>query len=289
MTQPLPMEALQLGLHRANQMNARGHMGSNNRVESLANDYANWGVSAPPSPTYPGMSPFGSYQQFSPLPHHGPTSGGHPSAHQAHHQGYGPPTYPFSATAPDLSAALNVSPYTMSPPTFSNTVNVGHILPDQSGNFPPISSGKASSAHGLNNVHNQQQMWPQTSAEVSSAIDRELFGFGLDSQGHGAPQQPHSAGNSGYQQFQPAYFPGASQYGGHQQQTSMHSMDGKYGKRAGGAELLNYLNSEKFMGDKQTGLKPIREMDDGEQGVRPKMRRSISGSNGRRSDLQTEL
>lgn len=283
MTQPLPMEALQMGIHRANQMNARGHM-SSNRVESLANDYANWGVNPPPSPTYPGISPFGSYQQFSPLPHH-PAAGPH--------QGY--PQYPFSATAPDLSAALNVSPYTMSPPTFSNTVNVGHILPEQNQNFPPHSmppSGNKGSSHAVNSLPNQ--VWPQTSAEVSSAIDRELFGFGLDSQ-QGGQQQ------NGYQHFQPPYFQSAGQFGHQapgQQQHQHPSQSEKSKQRTSGAEILNFINQEKYMqasgeGGNPQGLKSIREVDDvgmDQQGVRPKLvkGKSLSSSN-RRPDVQTEL
>ena len=259
MTQPLPMEALQMGLHRANQMGVRGnmgHVGSNNRLESIANDYANWGITPPSSPTYPGISPFGSYQQFSPLPHH-------PAAHQAY------PGYPFSATAPDLSAALNVSPYAMSPPTFSNTVNVGHLLPEQNANFQqsagmqPQHHQSAKNSSGLNSLPNQ--MWPQTSAEMSSAIDRELFGFGLDSQ-----QSAHN----GYQHFQPPYFPSANQMGHHGAPSESHGKS-----RSTGSDILNFINSEKYginsekygSGDKQS-LKPIREMDDHEQqAVRPKI------------------
>ncbi|KAF2367686.1 Zinc finger CCCH-type, partial [Trinorchestia longiramus] len=128
MTQPLPMEALQMGLQRASQR--ASHMVPPGRVDALANDYTSWGIS-PSSPSYPGLSPFGSYQQFSPLPHPQPQAYQH---------------YPFSATAPDLSSALaNATPYGMSQQNFASTVNVGHMLPEQHSyqNVPKSSSGSA--------------------------------------------------------------------------------------------------------------------------------------------------
>lgn len=286
MTQPLPMDTLQMSLQRAGQLSQRAHhlatTAGHNRVESLANDYTTWGMTPPPSPTYSGISPFGSYQQFSPLPHHHMTG--------AHHQSY--PHYPFSATAPDLSAALSMSPYAISPGqhSFSNTVNVGHLLPDQNGHYssavstsnlpansankasvvqvPASSSGMISSGNGM-----QNPMWPPTSAEVSSVIDKELFGFGLD-------QQPP---NGGYQaqQYHAQHYYQQQQYGvGIDQafKAAQSSASNQKLMRNAEQDIMSLINNEKYVGSRETkSLKPIMESSD-EQSVRPKHSRSKPGT-----------
>lgn len=268
MTQPLPMEALHMGLQRATQ---RGqHMGANNRVETLANDYSAWGVTPPPSPTYSGVSPFGTYQQFSPLPHH---QMGHVAQH---HQSY--PHYPFSATAPDLSAALSMSPYGVSPQqAFSNSVNVGHLLPDHHGNYTNSvsTSNLAKSVQTQNSVGSAMQnpVWPPTSAEVSSVIDKELFGFGLDS---------HSQQANSYQpQFQQYYQQSQQQkplqsYGSGIDQafkSAQVSANNQKLMRSAEQDIMSLINNEKYVNRESKSLRPIMESSD-EQSVRPKHARN---------------
>ncbi|KAA0202888.1 hypothetical protein HAZT_HAZT002364 [Hyalella azteca] len=244
MTQPLPMEALQMGLQRAGQR--ASHMVSNNRIDSLASDYSGWSM-APSSPSYPGLSPFGSYQQFSPLPHH---------QAQAYQQ------YPFSATAPDLSAALaNSNPYGMSQQSFANTVNVAHMLPEHA--YANVNKG-ASNGNSAP-VQMPNQVWPATSSEVPSVIDKELFGFGLESQNqNGAPSYP------GYPQHQ--YYQSNANYG----KQSSSNITGVYGEpsskqRSSEPDLLSLINkSDKYMSDSK-GLKTINEVSEPrDQSVRPK-------------------
>lgn len=255
MTQPLPMDALQMGMQRAG--HRAPHMASNNRVDSLANDYGGWGM-APSSPSYPGLSPFGSYQQFSPLPHHQP-------------QAY--PHYPFSATAPDLSQALaTAGPYGMQPQNFASTVNVGHMLP-QDHSYPNVQQQKQGSVQQpQNSVQNHpvqvpNHMWPATSAEVPSVIDKELFGFGLENNGQN--------GNSGYQQYPPQYYQGNANYAkqmnpGYNDPTKMRTSE---------ADILGLMSkNEKYMND-QKSLKTINEAaEPKEQSVRPKtMKHQMNG------------
>ena len=247
-----------MGIHRAGQRATVGH----NRVESLANDYSSWGV-APHSPTYSGLSPFGSYQQFSPLPHH--------QAPQSY------PHYPFSATAPDLSAALNVSPYTMSPPAFSNTVNVGHLLPEQqagpySGTTGQSSSsmGKTSSVPGSTPTVSSQNppgtmpnpVWPPTSAEMSSVIDRELFGYGLDS---GAANYPYQS-----------YYPYPGMQGGSIDQMQQAR---KEGTRSRNSEQPTVKFSHETHYGPMDGQQQFRQTIDCEDanGTRPKILKNKTG------------
>lgn len=316
MTQPLSMDALHVGLQRAGQVHpyhqrASGqlhpHMATNNRLESLANDYGGWGV-APPSPTYSGVSPFGNYhQQFSPLPHHQTSSSGYPS-----HQ------YSFSATAPDLSAALNmVSPYSMSPQSFSNTVNVGHYLQDPSANYAAAAAASAkyhtnttnsTSSQGASGSSGQgvyvggpNPVWPQTSAEVSSAIDNELFGFGLDSQQNSGSKSGSASGYPlpSHQQYQHPYFQSMAAYqqqlpqqpyGGNQlpyPDQSIYAYQGassSHNERTAETELLNLLHgghSDKYASGKESRtLGTINESSDGsDQSVRPKNRTRTSLGN----------
>ena len=160
MTQPLPMETLQLGVQRG---------GVHNMAQGV-DEVNQWNL-GPPSSPYSNISPYGTYQQFSPLPH---PQMNHLAQPQTYHN------YPFSATVPDLSNALRMSSYNSNThqPSFSNTVNMGQMLPDKAG-MHSLGHTSSSSTSTLINPN-----WPPTSSEVPSVIDKELFGFGLDSNDH---------------------------------------------------------------------------------------------------------